>query len=144
MGGSLNFDDVQGSVKGETMGGSIHAVSCKNELLIHTMGGSINIERFTGPHVEASTAGGSISAEFAAAPNADCELTTSGGNIHARLPIGAAITLDAHTLGGSVRTDLPIQIEGHHHDSSLKGTLNGGGPVLKLETAGGSIEVLKR
>jgi hypothetical protein len=143
-GGSLDFNDIDGSVRGETMGGSIRAVACQDELIINTLGGGITIEQFTGSHVRAATAGGSISVEFATAPTADCELQTEGGSVTARLPSSAAITLDAHTLGGSVSTDLPIQVEGESHNSDLKGTINGGGPLLKLETSGGSIKVLKQ
>jgi len=143
-GGGLDFNDIEGRVNGQTEGGGIRAVSCKNELLVQTQGGGITIERFTGPRVRATTEGGSISAEFAAAPKADCELRTEGGSVTARLPQGAAVTLDAHTEGGSVRTDLPVQVEGQFHNSTLKGTVNGGGPLLKLETEGGSIEVLKQ
>ena len=143
-GGNLDFNNIDGRVKGETMGGGIRAVSCKDELLIQTMGGGITIERFTGSHIRATTEGGSISADFAAAPKADCELRTMGGGVTARLPQSAAVTLDAHTEGGSVRTDLPVQVQGQFHDSTLKGTINGGGPLLKLETEGGNIEVLKR
>jgi DUF4097 and DUF4098 domain-containing protein YvlB/predicted Ser/Thr protein kinase len=143
MGGGLDFTDDEGRTKGETMGGSIHAESCKNELDVRTLGGSITIKRFSGAAVQAHTMGGSISVSFATAPSADCELATSGGSINARLPAGSALRLDAHTFGGSVRTDLPVQTDGQQHGSSLKGTINGGGPLLKLATAGGSIDVLK-
>jgi DUF4097 and DUF4098 domain-containing protein YvlB len=143
-GGGLDFNDIDGRVNGQTEGGGIHAVSCNNELLIHTLGGSITVERFTGPRVRATTAGGSISTGFASVPKEDCELSTSGGGVTVHLPPGAALTLDAHTMGGSVRTDLPVLTEGTHHDSTLKGTINGGGPLLKLETAGGNIDVLKQ
>ena len=144
MGGSLNFSDIDGRVNGQTMGGSVHASSCRDGLEVHTMGGSITIEDFSGSHIRASTAGGSVSAGFAAAPTADCELRTSGGSIHARLPARAAVTLDAHTVGGSVRTDLPVQTEDHERGSTLRGTINGGGPLLKLETTGGSIDISKQ
>jgi predicted Ser/Thr protein kinase/DUF4097 and DUF4098 domain-containing protein YvlB len=143
-GGGLDFNDIEGRVSGQTEGGGIRAVSCKNELLIQTQGGGITVERFTGSRVRATTEGGSISADFAAAPKADSELRTEGGSVTARLPQGAAVTLDAHTEGGSVRTDLPVQVEGRFHNSTLKGTINGGGPLLKLETEGGNIEVLKQ
>lgn len=143
-GGGLDFNDIEGRVNGRTEGGGIRAVSCKNELLIQTEGGGITIERFAGSGVRAITEGGSISTDFAAAPKADCELRTEGGSITARLPHIAAITLDAHTEGGTVRTDLPVQVEGQFHDSTLKGTINGGGPLLKLTTEGGSIAVLKQ
>lgn len=144
LGGSLVLHDIDGKVTGKTLGGNINATACKSDLSIHTMGGSIRVERFTGPAVEAGTAGGSINVDFAASPMGDCTLETSGGSIHASLPPSAAITVDAHTMGGSVRTDLPVQIEGRRHDSSLKGTINGGGPLLKLATMGGSIDVVKR
>jgi hypothetical protein len=143
-GGGLDFNDIEGRVNGHNEGGGIRAVSCKNELLIQTEGGGITIERFAGSYVRATTEGGSISADFAAAPKADCELRTEGGSVTARLPHTAAITLDAHTEGGSVRTDLPVQAEGQFHGSTLKGTINGGGPLLKLATGGGSIAVLKQ
>jgi DUF4097 and DUF4098 domain-containing protein YvlB len=143
MGGGLELDDIDGRVDGETMGGGISAVSCKDELRLHTMGGGITVEKFTGPCVRANTAGGSVSADFAAAPKSDCELHTMGGSVTARIPANAALTLDAHTMGGSVSSDLAVQVQGKVHAGSLKGTINGGGPLLKLETMGGGIEVLK-
>ena len=144
MGGKLDCEDIGGNVDGQTMGGDVNATDCKGSLQLKTMGGSISIDDFAGPGIHASTEGGSVSANFAVAPKADCDLHTSGGNVTARVPAGAAINVDAHTMGGSVRTDLPVQVEGQVHDSSLRGTINGGGPLLKLETMGGNVEVLKR
>jgi len=143
-GGGLDFNDIEGSVTGQTAGGGIHAISCKNELLVHTSGGSIKIEQFTGSHVQATTEGGSISADFDAAPKADCELHTMGGSVAVWLPPTAAVTLEAHTLGGTVTSDLPVQAEGQFNGGTLEGKINGGGPLLKLETMGGSIHVLKQ
>jgi TM2 domain-containing membrane protein YozV/predicted Ser/Thr protein kinase len=143
-GGSLDFSDIGGPIDGQTAGGSIQASGCQDDLIIQTFGGGITIGHFSGPHVRATTEGGSISADFSTAPTTDSELHTAGGSISARLPSLAALTLDAHTLGGSVKTDLPVQVEGQVQDSTLKGTINGGGPTLKLETMGGSIEILKQ
>jgi hypothetical protein len=143
-GGSLHFDDVGGNVDGQTQGGSIHATGCKGELLIKTSGGSIAVETFAGPFVQGKTMGGSITADFAASPKADCLLSTLGGSVTARIPATAAVTLDAHTVGGGAKSDLPVQTEGATDGSTLRGKINGGGPSLKLETMGGSIHVLKR
>ena len=143
-GGSLHFDDVEGNVDGQTQGGSIHAAGCKGQLLINTSGGGITVETFAGPFVQGKTMGGSITADFAAAPKADCVLSTLGGSVTARLPATAAVTLDAHTVGGGAKSDLPVQTEGATDGSTLRGKINGGGPSLKLETMGGSIHVLKR
>ena len=144
QGGGLDFVDMDGKVNGQTQGGGIHAMSCQNELLVETQGGGISIERFSGPRVRATTEGGGISADFADAPAADSELRTEGGSVTAWLPGDAALTLDAHTEGGSVKTDFPVQIEGRFEGDRLKGPIHGGGPLLKLVTEGGNIQVLKR
>jgi hypothetical protein len=144
QGGRLDFDEVDGNVDGQTQGGGIRAAACKGDLLIKTSGGSITVETFTGPFVQGTTMGGSITADFAASPKADCVLSTSGGSVTARLPATAMVTLDAHTSGGGVKSDLAVQGEGDGDKSTLRGKINGGGPSLKLETMGGSIHVLKR
>jgi hypothetical protein len=141
MGGNVDLKNMEGETDGETMGGDIHAIRCTGALRVHTMGGGIDIEKFSGSRLRANTAGGSITAEFLSAPKSDCDLHTMGGNVTARIPKSAVITLDAHTMGGSVTSDLPVQVEGRLHDSSMKGTINGGGPLLKLATMGGSINV---
>jgi DUF4097 and DUF4098 domain-containing protein YvlB len=144
MGGKLDCQDIGGNVDGYTMGGDIHAAGCKGGLRLETMGGNITIEEFAGPAIHATTQGGSVSADFAATPTADCELHTTGGNVTARLPGDAAVTFDARTDGGSINTDFPVQPENHFANDTLKGSINGGGPVLRMETMGGNIEVSKR
>lgn len=116
----------------------------RGELVIKTEGGGIGLEAFAGPSVQGSTEGGSITADFAASPKSDCLLRTSGGSVIVRMPATAAVTLDAHTEGGGVRSDLPVQVEGEADGSTLRGKLNGGGPLLKLATEGGSIHVSGR
>jgi hypothetical protein len=142
-GGGLEFEGVGGKVDGKTEGGGIKARGCKGEMRIKTEGGGIRIEEFAGPRVQAMTEGGSIYADFAATPTGDSALQTEGGSVTARLPSNAAVTLDAHTEGGGVRTEFPVQVEGQISDR-IKGPINGGGPLLKLETQGGSIEAVKR
>lgn len=143
-GGKLDCHDIDGEVDGQTMGGDVHATECKGALRLGTMGGNIIVESFTGPAVQAMTMGGSVSANFDTAPTSDCELHTTGGNVTAHLPATAAFTIDAHTEGGSINTDFPIKAEDHFANATLKGALNGGGPILRMETIGGNIEVMKQ
>jgi hypothetical protein len=144
-GGALHFQDINGKVDGHTLGGDIRATACTDATTLHTLGGEISVEEFSGPNLQATTMGGNVTADFAVAPKSDCELHTTGGNITVNIPGSAPISIDAHTLGGSVTTeDLPVQIKGKSHDSSLQGTLNSGGPELKLETFGGDISIRKR
>ncbi|HEU5396064.1 MAG TPA: protein kinase [Verrucomicrobiae bacterium] len=141
MGGRVKCISVDGPVDGQTMGGEVQAAGCGGRLNLSTMGGDVSVDNFSGPSVRATTMGGSVSVDFAVAPSADCELHTSGGNVTATIPETAAITVDAHTAGGEVRTDLPVQVEGKFRGSTLQGTMHGGGPVLKLQTMGGNINL---
>jgi hypothetical protein len=144
MGGELECTDIGGDVDGKTMGGSVRARGCRGALNLETMGGSITIDEFTGPDVQAGTSGGSVSADFATAPTADCDLHTMGGNVTVRLPGTSAVTLDGHTMGGGVKTDFPIETKEGFGNDSVDGPLNGGGPTLKMNTSGGNIEIWKR
>jgi hypothetical protein len=143
MGGDIRVAGTKASVYAKTMGGELNFDNLAGAVDGHTMGGGITIKEFAGPSIQAHTMGGSISADFASAPQSDCDLHTMGGSVTARIPAKAAVNLDAHTMGGSVSSDLPVEVEGRHHDNRLQGRINGGGPVLKLETMGGNIEVLR-
>ncbi|HLX70326.1 MAG TPA: protein kinase [Verrucomicrobiae bacterium] len=144
MGGTVDLADIDGAADAKTMGGNVTASKCTADLRAHTSGGSINIEDFSGPCIHADTSGGNVTADFAVAPSSDSELKTMGGNVTASLPASAAFTLDAETMGGGVNTELPVLTEGKHHTSHLQGTVNGGGPTLRLHTMGGNIDVDKR
>lgn len=143
-GGNLDCKDVSGNVEGRTGGGNIFANGCKGRLQLKTSGGNITFEGFSGTSIEAETGGGEVDADFAAAPRSDSHLHTSGGSIRVHLPMDAAMTLDAHTDGGVVRSDVPVQTQGLPASDTLNGTINGGGPTLKVETSGGNIEISKR
>jgi DUF4097 and DUF4098 domain-containing protein YvlB len=143
-GGNVNCENITGDVDGRTSGGSVYSRDCHSRLALETLGGNVTIDSFTGSELHARTQGGSVSADFVAAPKADSGLGTIGGDVKVRLPDNAALTLDAHTLGGFVKTDLPVQVQGKLSAGNLKGTVNGGGPLLKLETSGGNIEISKR
>jgi tRNA A-37 threonylcarbamoyl transferase component Bud32/DUF4097 and DUF4098 domain-containing protein YvlB len=144
MGGRVELTDIDGAADAKTMGGDVAVGQCTGDLRAHTSGGSITLEEFSGPCIHADTMGGNVSADFATAPGSDSELKTMGGNVTARLPASAAFTIEADTMGGSVDTDLPVQREGKHQDSHLRGTVNGGGPTLRLHTMGGNIDIAKR
>lgn len=142
-GGRLNFEDIDGNVECETGGGEVYAHNCKSPLQLRTGGGEITIDEFAGPNIQASTGGGSVSADFVTAPKADSLFSTGGGSVTVRLPGDSALNLDARTGSGAVNTDLPVQVDGKLSDKRLKGTVNGGGPLLKLQTGAGHIEILK-
>ncbi|HEY1790521.1 MAG TPA: protein kinase, partial [Verrucomicrobiae bacterium] len=144
MGGQIICNDIAGNLNAHTMGGDMRATECKGRLDLETMGGHITINDFAGPGVHATTSGGSVSADFNVAPTEDCDLETMGGNIAVQLPATAALRLDGHTFGGSETSDFPVEIKDAFGNGTLSGAINGGGPVMTMQTQGGNVEVRKK
>ena len=143
-GGSLRFGAIQGSIWGKTSGGSIKVASCSGGADVQSSGGSIRLES-VGGNVNAKTSGGTIRATMTTQPQDACSLRTSGGGITLTLIPDIAVDVEAETSGGRVSTDFAVEsaIQGKVPRNRLKGSINGGGPLLKLRTSGGSIRLQK-
>ena len=138
--------DVIGAVNGETSGGNVTLRRCKGGADVKTAGGSIEVEN-NGP-VLAKTSGGSIRCklhEAVSSQNLLLDLETTGGSINASLVPDIAATVDAKVLGGSVTTEFPVAVEtaGVVKSDQLQGTINGGGPLLRLFSVGGNVILRK-
>ena len=145
-GGNLQFANVTGAIDGKTTGGSITLRDCKGGADVKTAGGSIEVEN-DGP-ILARTTGGSIRCQLektSASQNLLLDLETIGGGINVSLVPDIAATVEAKGLGGAVTTELPVEAETTSpvRPNQLHGTINGGGPLLKLRSVGGNIILRK-
>ncbi|MBI5769764.1 MAG: DUF4097 family beta strand repeat protein [Verrucomicrobia bacterium] len=141
-GGNVTLDAARGEVKLGTSGGNITVGRVDGPASLSTSGGSIKVDSVVGA-LKAHTSGGNIRAGVAGPLKDDCVLSTSGGSVRVTVDKAAAFRLDASTSGGSVDAEgLTITLEKSSRDrSKLAGSVNGGGPLLKLRSSGGSIEV---
>ncbi|MBI4625226.1 MAG: hypothetical protein HY736_18650 [Verrucomicrobia bacterium] len=144
-GGSITLEAAHGPAELKTSGGSITVGQVAGPATLSTSGGSIRIDSAENS-VRAHTSGGSIRAGIAGGLGDDCALSTSGGSVHVTVDRTAAFRLDASTSGGGVDAEgLTITMEkGGRDRSRLAGSVNGGGPVLKLRSSGGGISVRTR
>jgi DUF4097 and DUF4098 domain-containing protein YvlB len=88
--------------------------------------------------LKAETGSGSI--EISGQPTSPWKLETGSGDVS--LKVGNAhFNLDAQTGSGSVKSDSPIttRLSDKHH---VSGTVNGGGPTVKVETGSGDIHIM--
>ena len=143
-GGALDFQNIVGAVNGKAFGGNITLRGCSGEANVKTAGGSIVVENNRSTFARAT--GGSIRCQLqkaATSPNSLLDLETVGGDINVSIPPDIAATVEAKVLGGTVTTELPVSTEmaGPVRPNQLQGTLNGGGPLLKLRSVGGSISL---
>jgi len=155
-GGSVQVRDVIGNVRVRTSGGSIEAARIRGPLDADTSGGSVRIETVSGDvkahssggpihvldaagRVDAQTSGGGVEVAFAKGNGRGGRIESSGGGITVSLDPSVRLDIDAH--GERVHSDLPLTTSGSFSRESLHGTLNGGGPSLRLETSGGSVKI---
>ena len=143
-GGSLRFGAIQGFVSGRTSGGSIKATDCRGGTDVRTSGGGIWLGGI-GRNVTARTSGGSIQAAMTTQPQSECSLRTSGGAITCTLIPNVTVDLEAKASGGRISTDFAVAstLQGKVPKNRLEGSINGGGPLLKLRTSGGNIHLQK-
>ncbi len=147
-GGSIDLGDMGGPVQIETGGGSIHLISAKGLVRAETGGGSIELDGVPSAHAE--TGSGGIVAKFTSSSGAqsDSKLETSAGDITVYLSpsmnISVRAAIDAAT-GHTIRSDfqeIRVISDGGQwgpKNVSAEGSLNGGGPVLKLRTSAGNV-----
>lgn len=140
-GGSVLLKSLQGPVQAHTSGGSIQASEIEGGLRAHTSGGSIRVERVSGP-VDVHTSGGSIEIDLIG-ENKGVVARTSGGSINLHVPSSINGTLNASTSGGRVKSNLTMTTS-EISRSSLRGTINGGGPEIMARSSGGSILIASR
>jgi DUF4097 and DUF4098 domain-containing protein YvlB len=147
-GGSIDLGDIGGPAEMETGGGSIRLGSAKGPVHAETGGGSIELNGV--PSARAETGAGGIVAKFVAAngENHDSQLETSAGDITVYLAPNVNISVRASievANGHNIRSDfsnIRVTTEGGDYGPktvTAEGTLNGGGPVLKVRTTTGDI-----
>jgi DUF4097 and DUF4098 domain-containing protein YvlB len=141
-GGSVELESGQGKVYLSTSGGNVKAGQVFGPADLRTSGGSIRIDGVSG-ELYADTSGGDVKATFNGPLKGDCTLATSGGEVKTTVDRNIGFHLSASTSGGDVNADgLTITIDhGGFGKSSLSGDVNGGGPVLKLRSSGGDIDI---
>jgi DUF4097 and DUF4098 domain-containing protein YvlB len=151
-GGSIDLGDLGGPAEIETGGGSIHLASAKGLVNAETGSGSIELDGV--PSARAETGSGGIIAKFISSngEHSDSVLQTAVGDITVYLApsmnISIRASIDAangHTIHSDF-AEIRVATEGGEwgpKSVSAEGSLNGGGPVLKIRTTTGNI-VLRR
>ena len=154
--GDIVDEGVGQNAKLETGPGDIHATGLEGPFTVKTGSGNIVAEQTGQGDVIAETGSGDIelkdihggfhgetgSGDIKASgtPSASWTLETGSGAIE--LWTGnAPLTLDASTGSGEVTTDHEMTVQGsfdHHH---IRGTLNGGGPTVRVQTGSGEIHI---
>jgi len=153
-GGSVTIGQAGGPVNAESAGGSIEVAFAPQGVRAETAGGRIRLHE-VGGQVYAANATGDIQAVFLdGAPLRDSLLETNLGAIVVYLPENASMAVEATVdfAKGLNRIESEFSaIEVRQVDDApgmttlhASGSLNGGGPVLRIRNTNGRIHIRKR
>jgi len=147
--GNITLKSCQNDVDVESNAGNIELVAVAGKVDVKAGGfGNITVKACQGD-VDVQSSVGNIHAEVPTQPLHPWTLQTSGlGKIDVTLSPKAAVNIDAETQG-SISSDIDFQdidfqVKGPLTEHRLKGTINGGGPLLKLRTSLGEIRLKKK
>ncbi|HEX4652242.1 MAG TPA: DUF4097 family beta strand repeat-containing protein [Granulicella sp.] len=137
--GSIRLEGVRGAASLETGAGDIElSQEAAGDIKAESGSGSIRLRGVNGA-VRAGTGSGDI--EVDGNPSAEWRLNTSSGSIRLTVNPAAHFTVNASTDSGSVRVSQAINLEDSLDRQHIVGTVNGGGPTLRLTTSSGDITI---
>jgi DUF4097 and DUF4098 domain-containing protein YvlB len=143
--GHIEARGLRGDVNLRTGDGGIEATGLDGRLVASSGDGHITVRgRFDA--LDVSSGDGSIEAEAIAGSllGAGWTLHTGDGGLTLRVPSGIKADLDASTGDGHISVEIPVEVEGEWRPRrELRGTINGGGPLLRLRSGDGSIRIEK-
>lgn len=155
-GGEIDLSAVTGGAVLKTAGGSIRVGRAQGTLEAKTAGGDLELRGVAGS-VRAETAGGDILVDLVSGTHGNSRLSSAAGDVSLYIPAGEKLTVEARIRGSggfwnegsafTIRSDFDTDM---YEKDEVKGevratiTINGGGPVLRIESAFGNIDIKKK
>jgi DUF4097 and DUF4098 domain-containing protein YvlB len=143
--GHIRVDGVKAESRLQSGDGSVEVSRFDGTLWAHTGDGHIKAQgRFD--RLDLSTGDGRIEFQIDRGSKlaGSWEVHTSDGSVHAQIPGDLAADLDVDTGDGHIDSDIPVTVQGNLRRNHLRGTLNGGGPLLRIHTGDGSVHLERR
>jgi hypothetical protein len=142
--GHISVSNISGQARLDTGDGHISVQNFSGNLRSHTGDGHMTIDGvFTDLDLRTGDGRIDLTVRPGSKMNGGWLIHTSDGSVEARLPPDMNAELYAHTGDGHIQLDLPVTVNGSIERSSIRGKLNGGGPLLEITTGDGSIRVGK-
>jgi hypothetical protein len=158
--GSITADAVRGEFHATSGSGSIRATGVTGAITARTSSGGIDVEQTGSGDVNVSSSSGTvrvrgIRGSLQASTSSgglivqgelkgDWRLSASSGSVKINLPQNQGFELDANTGSGSINVDFPVTVTGTIGRRTLRGSAQGGGPLLRVRTSSGGISIQRR
>lgn len=141
--GRVRVAGTEGRVRVTTGNGAVEVRDARAAVRATTGNGDVTVTTAEGP-VEARSGNGDIDVHISALrAGDDMSFSTGSGSVRLTLPASYNGELDASTGNGEMRSDFDLRIKGRLDPRRIRATIGTGGPMLRLSTGNGGLEVRK-
>jgi DUF4097 and DUF4098 domain-containing protein YvlB len=141
--GKQDLEDLSGHLKVQTRDGGVRLRGGRGTLEARGIDGSQEISGAFDA-LQVSSSDGSLSVELLPGTRlqASSRIETKDGSLAVRVPRDLAVEFDVATRDGRISSDLQLTMNGYDGDRhELRGTMNGGGPLLAIKSSDGSVRL---
>jgi len=141
LSGDLSLNQVKGNILLKSTSGKLHMSSVEGTIRGYTASGKIVMRKIRGVVELIETASGDIQAELLEVADdwLGMIFDSATGDIEVSLPRDLGANLGIKTVSGRISCDFTIFTRGQFEPGTLGGPINGGGPLLEIETTSGDI-----
>jgi len=141
--GDVTIGQTTGTVTAATGNGDVRVDQAGGPVKVTTGNGRVHVATSSGP-VSASTGNGPIDVTMKQlSDGGNMSFTSGSGSITITLPAEYNGEVDMVSGSGSLHSDFPIKVTGRLNPQHIRGTIGNGGPLLRLVTGSGSIDLRK-
>jgi hypothetical protein len=141
--GRVTVAGTEGDVRVSTGNGDVEVRDAKAAVHVSTGNGRVTVNTSEGP-VEARSGNGDIDVRMTALrAKEDMAFHTGSGSVRLTLPANYNGELDASTGNGEVTSDFDLKVKGRMNPHRIRATIGDGGPMLRMTTGNGRLELRK-
>jgi len=143
--GNVTLKDIMGDVDAETSSGKIDAENVEGIVTARASSGNIKILEARGGVKTLRTSSGEIWVELEEIYEGILEMSfqSTSGDINLSIPSDTAADIDISTTSGRITTDFAVTILGTMERNERRGTIGGGGILIKLRATSGDVTLGK-
>jgi hypothetical protein len=141
--GTIHVGETAGRVNVSTGNGDIQVDGANGPVSASTGTGRVSVITSRGA-VTASTGTGDVDVRVRGGPiDGDMRFISGSGSIRITLPATFNGRIDATSGSGTLRSEFEISVVGRLNAQHVRGTIGRGGPLIRMSTGAGTIELRK-
>jgi hypothetical protein len=138
--GPITLRDVHGTVDTRTGDGPVRVEGFSGVLRAHTGDGPVTLDgRFDDLEIHTGDGPVNVSAASGSKVQTAWHVSTGDGPVNMKLPGDLRANVELHTGDGPISLNVPLTVSGTQNKHDMHGSLNGGGPEVRINTGDGPI-----